>query len=616
MVLLQRDGDLSAARLASGLTLVSRSYQARSVNSGTNTGENRVWRANASLNRGVLSNNAALVQESFAAVGDTLVKSSAEGIQVDNSFHQHGAQLYGGGYGMGYSNDVARIASEGAGTAYGMSAAKQQVLVDFLLDGQQWFTRGDAFDLTAIGREVGRPNPKDRALNLASAVARTLTLGNYRQVELLAFQDRLAAAKSTHAADPAKSLSGNRQFWTSDSMVQQRPSYYASVKTNSTRTRQPELINNENLKALHLYDGVNLVMRTGNEYDDIQPVWDWYRLPGTTTERGTYSLKPGSAGTNGTGTYAGGVSDGTRGATAFKFSRANVAAKKSWFFFDGEYVALGSDINAPNAAAAVGTSVNQTKLNGAVTYQTTSGGPVTLASGSATPANLKWVNHDSVGYFFPQPLSTATIGANPQSGSWTDLNPSYASTTSTLNVFSLDVMHGTKPSKAAYAYVVVPGLAATDMEAYAAASPLTILRNDATVQAVRHNALGLTQAAFYGADALAVHAGLTLTQVTPNVGSLVILEEKAGQLVLSASSPEALATSLQLRVTAQLQGAGATWSQQLGYTTLDLTLPGGTMAGSTVTQTYTVVPEPSALGLAVAASVSLASRRPRRTRVW
>ena len=45
-----------------------------------------------------------------------------------------------------------------------------------------------------------------------------------------------------------------------------------SVKVSSPRTSQPESGNSEGLKSLHLGDGVNLVMRTGNEYDDIMPV--------------------------------------------------------------------------------------------------------------------------------------------------------------------------------------------------------------------------------------------------------------------------------------------------------------------------------------------------------
>src|SRR5262249_23504541 len=153
-------------------------------------------------------------------------------------------------------------------------------------------------------------------------------------------------------------------------MVQQRAGYYASVKVVSTRTSQPEQGNNQGLKNLYLGDGVNQIMVTGNEYYGIQPSWNWRRLPGTTVEQDTRSLTPpGSFGaTKGTTSYAGGVSDGTYGATAFNYNRFDVAAKKGWFFFDNEEVALGSAINAPNATSEVDTTLNQCLLTSTVSY--------------------------------------------------------------------------------------------------------------------------------------------------------------------------------------------------------------------------------------------------------
>lgn len=615
MLLLQRDGNLSAARLTAGNTQVLKSYQPRTVNSGTNTGQNRVWRSNATRNRGILNNDGALVTEAFASVGDTVARPLAEGIQVDNSFHQHSVQLYSAGsYGIQFGTDVSRIAAEGAGTTYAMPADKQRIFVDYLLDGQQWFTRGDAADLTAAGRDIGRPDPKDRALQLVTPASRALTFGTYRQAELQAMYNRLNTARTTHTADPATALSGNRSFWTSDIMVHQRPGYYTSAKTNSSRTRQPELVNNENIKGLHVYDGVNLLYRTGNEHDGIQPVWDWYRLPGTTTERGTYSLVPSNV--YGSMAYAGGVSDGTYGASATKMSKRNVNGKKAWFFFDNEYVALGADIDAPAAGAAniVGTNINQTLLNGAVTYKTSAGTQQTLANGaSATPAQLKWVHHDSVGYLFPSPLSSATLQAKTQTGNWSSLATAFTTyADSSLDVFSLDVSHGTRPNNATYAYIVVPNVTTTQLEAYAGASPISILRNDATVQAVHHQTLGITQAAFYGPATLDILPGYTLTQVNTGVGSMVMLRRVGDDVIVSASSPEALSMTLQLRVTMELAGTGAVWSEADGYTTLSLALPSGEYAGSSVTRTFTVVPEPAALAALGTLTVLLTVRIPRR----
>lgn len=67
-------------------------------------------------------------------------------------------------------------------------------------------------------------------------------------------------------------------------------------------------------------------------------------------------------------------------------------------------------------------------------------------------------------------------------------------------MFSLWVNHGTTPNSAGYSYVVRPNIDAGDMDAYAADLDIEVLSNTSTVQAVRHNGLGITQAAFYAAD--------------------------------------------------------------------------------------------------------------------
>ncbi|OYV04079.1 MAG: hypothetical protein CFE26_18805, partial [Verrucomicrobiales bacterium VVV1] len=327
--------EVSTTRLNSGLPLVARAYVARATNSGTNTGANRGDRAYASMMRGLLANDSALTSESFLAMGDTILLNSAnafaEGIQADGSFQQHGAQLYVGGYGYGYLSGLLKYSGWGAGTAYGFSPLQKRVLLDHLLDGPQWFIRGNTMEYTSTGRGLSRSGSTSSALGFGNVVNDALaTSGGYRSAELTAFQQRMAATTSAGAAVPSSALVGNRNFWRADAMVHHRPGFSISVKTSSTRTLQPESGNGEGLKNLHLSDGVTLIQRTGNEYDDLMPVWDWRRLPGTTVEQGTYSLKPSADwGVYGTSTHAGGASDGQDGIADFNYSRLGVAAKKA-----------------------------------------------------------------------------------------------------------------------------------------------------------------------------------------------------------------------------------------------------------------------------------------------
>ena len=328
------------------------------------------------------------------------------------SFQQHGAQLYTAGYGYGYVQGLLKYASFGAGTPFGFTPLQTRVLLDYLLDGAQWCIRGDTMEYTSFGRGLARAGGGAAALGFIPMLPNAISIcGGYRQAELEAFQQRLSGGPST-------ALTGNRNFWRSDFMVHHRPAFSISVKTSSTRTLQPETGNGEALKNLHLGDGVTLIQRTGNEYDDIMAVWDWRRLPGTTIEQGTYSLKPAADwGVYGNSTHAGGVSDGTDGAAVFNYSRLGVAAKKSWFFFGDVMVALGAAINAPAATNPVLTTLNQSLLKGDVHYRT--GGGTSTLSGSASPSTLEWVHHDGTGYFFPGgfPTRASPVSTKPEVGS-------------------------------------------------------------------------------------------------------------------------------------------------------------------------------------------------------
>jgi hypothetical protein len=564
---------LGATRVTSGLGIVARSYQPRSVNSGTNTGANRIDRAYASLIRGVVTRSASLTSESFLAVGDTIVVTPAEGIQVDGSYYQHGPQLSSASYGVTFTRLASDVAVLGAGTSFAMPQGKVQTMADFLLDGQQWLIRGTTLEWTAMGRSHTRAGVRNNGLNMIEPVRDALAMGADRRAELLAMEQRLVAARSSGRADPALALVGSRHFWRSDITTHHRPDYYTSVKISSTRTLQPESGNGEGLQNLHLADGVTLIMQRGDEYDGIFPVWDWRRLPGTTTEQTAYSLKPASDwGVAGTSSFAGGVSDGMHSLTVFDYDRRGVGAHKSWFFFDDEFVALGAGIDAPAATGEVITTLNQTFRKGTTSWGATTGQTGTLTTGTLSRSDLAWAVHDGIGYVFPT-ASSATIRSVSQSGSWSAINSSQSSAPVSADVFSLQVNHGRTPRDAGYAYVVLPGSTAVETAAYAADPGIRILSNTRTLQAVRHDGLGLTQAAFFAPGTLAAGGGLSLAVDKP---AAVMLQETTTGLRLSAANPAAVATTL--RVDVRREGADAA----ADFARVTLRLPGGELGGSTV----------------------------------
>lgn len=540
-IMLMLEPHLSATQRSAGLVIMQRAYIARSINSGGNTGVNRTDRAYASMMRGLLAGDEALVNESYLAISDTILLTTNEGIQPDYSYHQHGAQLYIKGYGSSYASSLFRYGIWAAGSSFAFSPGQREILIDYLLDGAQWFLRGDTCDFTAAGREVTRIGQASTGGSYRSAVNNAVVAGGgYRLAEMQAFADRLNEAVSTRTANPNTALIGHRHFRRSDSTTFHRPEMSVFVKTSSTRTRQPESGNGEGLKSLHLGDGVTLIHRHGNEYDDIMPVWDWRTLPGTTTEQANYSLMPPSNwGVIGTSTHAGGVGDGVAGCTAFAYSRLGVAAKKSWFFLGDRMVALGADIDAAAASNPVLTTVNQSLLEGAVTYGN-AGTPTTLTTQRQKLASVDWVHHDGLGYYFPSGSGSVTLAGESRTGTWSSINSATSSAPVIDDVFAIHLDHGHPVADASYAYIVVPVDDATSMDA-SSPDDLVIVRNDAVAQAVNDPSSGYTALNFWAAG--------TVAGITVDKPCSILVRRDSTRLEITLSDPtQALTGDLMVEI--------------------------------------------------------------------
>jgi chondroitin AC lyase len=639
MVVMQKGGILPSANLSAAITMLDHADAVQSTLSASNL----MWTAYATVGEGAIeylgnvgntttqASAITLINNSFTNIGKTVVQTTSDGVQYDWSYHAHGPRDEDTGYGVGWAQTAATIASETAGTSFSISTAKVDLIIDYLLNGPQWMTRGNTIDPVTLDRAWSRNGAADsNALGLRTSLSQLISVGDgYRETELQSFLARLNSAASTGTASTTNYLDGNREYWKSDYMVHQRAGFYISVKTNSSRTYTQESINGENLKGLLGDDGLNLIMQSGNEYDDMECLWDWYRLPGTTTERsptgvgGSYSLSPPTS-VKGNNAYAGGASDGTYGATADEQNKLNVAAYKSYFLFDKEEACLGAGISAPNAAATdiVGTNLNQTFMATAVTYSTgteASGTQSTLSTTSnttVTPTNLRWVNQGSVGYFFLTPASNVTISTAQTTGTWASINTSQTGS-KTNYIFSLDVLNGERPSNASYLYLIVPGIAASAMDAYLASNPVTINSNTTVVQSVTDNSLGLTEASFYGAGSFTAPGDLTLTQVTTGHGSSVLMQATGDTLKLSVANIDQTATSMTFTLNADLSGTGATWNASTHLSTIHLTMPTGNSAGSTVVDDFVndSIPEPASASLLLLPILAMRRRgRQRRNR--
>jgi len=562
-ILLLMEDDLSPAQRDRGLKILRRAKIGM-------TGQNLVWVTEITARRGMLEKDPALVAAAYRRIAEEIHVGTGEGIQADYSFHQHGPCLYSHGYGAGFIVDCSRIAAQVAGTRMAFSAEKIAVLSNLILDGSQWMARGSTTDFGAEGREITRQG--QTATHLAAAARYMLELPTGREDEF-----RALAARASGGDAPA--LQGNRHFWCSDLMTHHRAGYYTSARMFSRRivnTDQP--CNSEGLKSHHVADGCNLVMRTGREYHDVFPVWDWQKIPGTTVEQ--MPQLTGSPRRKGERSFAGGVSDGTYGLAAFDFARDALSARKSWFFFDDEYVCLGAGIACPTKNPVV-TTVNQCHLVGDVLAATRTEAEK-LEPGTHALEKPAWIWHDRIAYVLVQPASVR-LSNDLQRGSWSQINQQYPENEIARKVFSLWIDHGAGPQDERYAYAVVPEIERTEVEAYVARSPIRVLRNEPALQAVRHEQLDVAGMAFYEGGSVEIGRGLALVADAP---CLVLLRTSPGQLTISVSHPDNEQSTVRLTVSGELRGEGVRVLDAGARCQVIFDLPGGANAGSTVTRTF------------------------------
>lgn len=541
------------------------------------TGANLTWGVTIEIARGCIQNEPFTVAEGYFRMYDEIKVGSQlqDGIQQDDSFHQHGAQLYNGGYGLDFASDVARFISYAWGTKFQITPDKMALFTSYLLDGERWMIRGfgKGFDYSVVGREITRPatepslgnksaGPIYPSLGGVYGFAHALTLlANQpvpHQMELQGF----AAYLRGNGNPPA--FTGNKQFWSSDYMAQRRDDYFTSVKMLSQRMLNAELVNSEGKKSVHLSDGANFIYLSGDEYLNIFPTWDWTKIPGTTAIQGT--LETGELDAikaRGKTTFDGGVSDGTYGLATMDLHRGNLTAEKSWFFFDSSYVALGNAITLANDDQHdVATDVNQPLLHGDV-LTSESKAPLAQGTYSYNTSHTIWVYHDNIGYIFPE-NTRLSLSVGPQTGKWSDIGTG-PDTPVTKNVFDLWIDHGAAPQDASYQYIVLPGTTAEGVAQRAKESGLQILANNDDIQAVYDPRIQLAELIYRRPQYIKTPLGI----IRADHACLLLVHKTDAGLKLTASDPEDLPLTLTITV------------DEKPYT---LDLPGGDMAGSSVSK--------------------------------
>lgn len=405
-----------------------------------------------------------------------------EGLQYDFSYLQHGPQLYIAGYGEEFLKGISKVMAYVRQTPYAVDEKRLELFEKFLTETYLPIIRSRYIDFNVHGRGISRPD----------ILRKTEETGILQQMKLIdpaknnTWNKALAKLDSLQAFN-AEDQDLHRHYWKGDYTTHLRKQFHFNLRIASSRTNKSESGNGENVLGRNMSDGVTNIQVFGPEYYNIMPVWEWDKIPGTTTRdyQGDLELKE-QWGDPASNKFAGGVSNGNTGTTAMSVDYDGISAKKAWFFFDKEIVCLGAGITSA-AKEPVVTTLNQTWLNGPVRWN-----GKTAMEGDSLQRQVKpgeYLTHNNVLYYFPGPAKIS-LTTKEQYGSWYRINRSRAKDIVHGKVFKFWIDHAVAPSNANYAYIVVPGTKQLDQKAM---QQVKIWHNTADIQAVENKGLGIVQ---------------------------------------------------------------------------------------------------------------------------
>lgn len=520
--------------------------------------------------RGCLSQNSSVLERGVdSALAPIKIDAPSLGIQVDNSYQEHGNQLYIANYGTVFIDNVSNIALYLIGTKYKLSDIKLSILSNYARNIFIQSMRGNYSTFSAPGRQIANKG-KLKTSNNEILERMKLLDSNFSPFYDTAIQRLTGRQSPSYGIHPV-----HNHYWISDYTTHLRPEYSFDVRCVSINTIRTEQVNDENLKGYFLSDGATNVTVDGDEYYNVFPSWDWSRIPGTTTPHYDTLANMGTTRISGSTTFVGGVSDSLYGASVYDMSYStfdNIKAKKAWFFFDKEIVCLGAGISS-TASNDINTTVNQCLAKDGITYFDNSEQTFTAGQSQEYNGTIKWVLHDKIGYVFPD-SERIGVSSKTQTGNWYNIAQSQTDATVSNDVFTLWINHGIQPSGAKYSYIVVPNISSSSqMENYVNDDDIEIAENNDTIQSVYNKNLNLWEIIFYKGNFKFKKDSFTLWTNQPCV-IMFKRDTVNGKITGHIADPTKLIS--QIKVYASIKNTDTI----LRYSTV--TLPSGSSAGSSI----------------------------------
>lgn len=540
----------------------------RKVSGVTETGANRLDKALIVTLEGVIDEDSKRILEGRDALSQVfLYVDEGDGMYKDGSFIQHEDIAYTGGYGGVLLSDMANMFYLLKDSPWDITNPNAENVYEWIENAfEPLIYKGAMMDMVN-GRGMTREGESDRTkgraivrslLELAQGASEEDAEKINQMVKYWIQEDTdfdkdlkdlsiydiklMKTLMNDDSIEPRDTYNKNHVFSAMDRVVHHDDDIAYGISMFSKDISALEYGNGENKKGW--YAGVGMTSLYTDDLDqfadEFWPTVDAVRLPGTTTDHTTSELADWESYLNTEDWVGGATIDGLYGTAGMDFSLENVtdsplAGKKSWFMFDDEIVALGSDISNSNGDKTE-TIVENRKLN-------EDGDNTLIVNGEEQLGDLEWsdtlndvhwahlegdTDNSDIGYYFPEKGNLEGL-REERKGSWEDINDGGSSDSITRNYLSLAFNHGEDPDNASYEYVLLPNKNTDETKAYQKNPDIEVMNNNKNVAAVKEKSLGITAANFFHSS--------SADSITASDSESVMMKEQGDVLQLAVSDP-------------------------------------------------------------------------------
>jgi hyaluronate lyase len=534
---------------------------------------NSMWNLFIRLMIGTLSKDDAYIKSVIDGTDDRWFEytTSRDGFYADGSYIMHGTYPYTGSYGVSGIESLAKLMYLVNGTVYDINPTSKAQAIKWIRESYAPVIYNGLMMDMVRGRAMSRETEGDHSIGHVVVrsiylITHTIAENDARQLqELIKYWINTATHRSIYYGEDVTNNNNyvffinnlkqlmndpsipaadkpvfHKQFAAMARIVHSMPEFTFAISMHSDKVNNYELFNGESLKSWHTASGMTYLYNgdMGQYSDDYWATIDSYRISGTTANRN--STIPGNK-PNGDSWVGGTSMDGLYGIVGMylKPNGQTLAAKKSWFMFDDEIVALGSGICASDNKV-VETIVENRKLK-------PDNGNIFTVDDNIIPASASipvlskptWMHlsgnaaKSDIGYYFPV-ASDVQFVRGERSGNWREVNSGVLMSIDRIlkaNYLTLYFDHGNNPVNATYAYVILPDKSAGQVKRYTEKPDIAILENSDDAQGVYEKNLRITCVNFWNDMAK------TVGPISTDRKSSVMIRETDTEIFLSVSEP-------------------------------------------------------------------------------